>query len=210
MTQPIVVGITGNIGSGKSTVAVMLEQHLEELDLPVTVVDADAIVRALQRPGLPGWVAIVEEFGVGIVDPVSEEIDRQELAKIVFEDADARERLNHIIHPMVRLEERRLIDEAQAEGSHVLLVVPLLFETGLNEWCDAVIVVTVPEEVRFQRLAETRGMTPEQIRARLAGQIPEEDMMRRATVVVDNRGDLKSLRRQVAESWDEISGAEQP
>jgi dephospho-CoA kinase len=184
----------------------MLEQCIEESGGEVRLVDADAIVRSLQRPGMAGWAAIVEEFGTEVLDPVSEEIDRQALAKIVFQDPQALKRLNKAIHPLVREEERRLIDEALEEGAHVLLVVPLLFETGLHEWCDAIVVVTVPEDVRMERLARTRGMTADQVRDRLASQMPESEMMARATVVIDNRGDLKFLRDQVREAWDELKG----
>ena len=184
--------------------ATMLEQHLEDLGEPVVCVDADAIVRALQRPGQPGWVHMVEAFGHGILDPVTEEIQREEVARLVFSDSTKRELLNRIVHPMVREEERRLLDAAQEEGSHALLVVPLLYETGLDAWCDAVVVVTIPEDIRFARLARDRGMSEDQVRARLAGQLPEMELLRRATVALDNRGSLRDLRTQVAEAWAEI------
>lgn len=202
--QPLVLGLTGNIGSGKSTVAVLMEDMMETAGHPVEIVDADAIVRHLQRPGEPGWLAIVDHYGPTIIDPVTEELDREELARRIFSSESERNQLNRLIHPLVRLEERRLIDEAHLNGSHVLLVVPLLFETGLEEWCDAVIVVTIDPEIRISRLMKSRGMTRDQIEARLAVQLPEQELIQRSTYILDNSGTVKELRAEVQELWEEI------
>ncbi len=195
----ILVGLTGGIGSGKSTVAAMLAAH------GAAVIDADAITRELQRPGTPVLAAMVDRFGAAIVR-ADGTLDRQAVADVVFSDPAALADLNAIVHPAVGAEiARRLEVEAAADepGRVVVLDVPLLVESGRSDMA-ALIVVDVDPEVAVRRLVDQRGMSEADARTRMARQVGREDRLARADVVVDNSGDLDTLRRRVEEVWDWI------
>ena len=190
----LLVGLTGGIGSGKSTVARMLAER------GAVVLDADAFAREAVAAGTPGFRAVVERFGGEVVDPDGE-LDRPGLAAIVFADDDARRNLEAIVHPEVR---RRLIRaiEAHADGDDILVIdSPLLVEAGQGGSVQLLVVVTAPEEAQLERLAADRGMSEEEVRARMAAQIPPEEKAANADVVLDNEGDLLDLERQVDRLW---------
>ncbi len=192
----ILVGLTGGIGSGKSTVAAMLASH------GAAVIDADAITRELQQPGTPVLAAMVDRFGAAILRPDGS-LDRQAVADVVFSDPVALADLNAIVHPAVGAEiARQLEAEASAEkpGRVVVLDVPLLVESGRADMA-ATIVVDVDPEVAVRRLVGQRGMTEPDVRARMARQTSREDRLARADIVVDNSSDLHHLRRRVEEVW---------
>ena len=157
-----VVGLTGGIGTGKSTVSAMLR------DLGATVIDADEATRAVQAPGSEGLRRLVEEFGEGILTPDGE-LDRARLAGIAFEDAGARARLNAIVHPLVRQWMAERQQEAVERGDRlVVLDIPLLFEARGAGAFETVLLVYAPDEVALRRLVEQRGMREEAARARMA------------------------------------------
>jgi dephospho-CoA kinase len=192
----ILVGLTGGIGSGKSTVAALLAAH------GAVVIDADDITRELQQPGTPVLAAMVDRFGAEILQ-VDGSLDRQAVADLVFSDPAALADLNAIVHPAVGAEiARRLQAEAATEdpGRVVVLDVPLLVESGRADMA-ATIVVDVDPEVAVHRLVDQRGMTEADARARMARQAAREDRLARADLVVDNSGDLDALRRRVEEVW---------
>jgi dephospho-CoA kinase len=194
-----IVGLTGGIGTGKSTVSGMLRE------LGATVIDADEATRTVQAPGSEGLRQLVEAFGPGIQAP-SGELDRAALAEIAFRDPAARERLNGIVHPLVRAEMAQRQAEAAERGDPVVVLdIPLLFEARGAGAFETVLLVYAPEELQLRRLVELRGMTPEQARARVAAQMPIEEKRRLATHVIDNTGDLDSLRAQVERVWAEIT-----
>jgi len=190
------VGLTGGIGSGKSTVARMFE------DLGAFVIDSDELAREAVEPGSPGlldiaalWPSVVREG----------DLDRAALARIVFNDAAARDRLNAIVHPIVR----RLAAERTASarpGQLVMQMIPLLFETGSEGRFEKTIVVVAPEATRIERAMRRDGATQEQISARIASQIPVDRARRRADYVIENDGDLAHLRRQVRAIYDALVG----
>jgi dephospho-CoA kinase len=193
----LLIGLTGGIGSGKSTVSSMLA------DLGAVVIDADAITRELQRPGAPVFDAMVERFGDGIV-AADGELDRQAVADIVFADAGALADLNAIVHPAVGAEiARRLQDEA-ATDHVVVLDVPLLVESGRSDLA-ALVVVDVEPEVAVRRLVEHRGMREDDVRARMARQARWEDRLAEADVVIDNSGTLGDLRHRVESAWADLT-----
>jgi dephospho-CoA kinase len=193
----LLIGLTGGIGSGKSTVSSMLA------DLGAVVIDADAITRELQRPGAPVFDAMVERFGDGIV-AADGELDRQAVADIVFADAGALADLNAIVHPAVGAEiARRLQDEA-ATDHVVVLDVPLLVESGRSDLA-ALVVVDVEPEVAVRRLVEHRGMREDDVRARMARQARREDRLAEADVVIDNSGTLSDLRHRVESAWADLT-----
>jgi dephospho-CoA kinase len=192
------IGLTGGIGSGKSTVARFLRE------LGATVIDADEATRAVQTPGSEGLRRLVEEFGSQILTREGA-LDRPRLAAIVFSDAEARRRLNEIIHPLVRQWMGERQREAAGRGDpSVVLVVPLLFETRGAQGLDAVILVYAPEDIQLKRLVEARGMDEQAARARIAAQMPIEEKRRRASHVIVNTGTLEELRTATERTWGDV------
>ncbi len=192
----ILVGLTGGIGSGKSTVSALLAAH------GAVVVDADAIVREVQSPGHEVFAAIVERFGPEVVGPDGG-LDRQALADRVFSDDEALAALNALVHPAVGAEIARRL-EAEATTDHVVVLdVPLLVESGRDDMA-ALVVVDVDPEVAVARLVEHRGMRADDARARIARQASREERRARADVVLDNSGDPASLEAQVDALWPRL------
>jgi dephospho-CoA kinase len=194
------IGLTGGVGSGKSTVAEMLR------DLGATVVDADEATHAVYEPGSPGFDAVVREFGEGIV--ANGLIDRAGLGAIVFNDPVARRRLNDIVHPLVREWMAEKTAEAAERGADVVVQdVPLLFENGLERLFSSVVLVYVPEAVQVERLVAGRGLAPERARAIVAAQMPIEEKRALAHHVIDNSGTREETRAQVRSIWKQIAGS---
>jgi dephospho-CoA kinase len=189
----ILVGLTGGIGSGKSTVSALL------VDRGAVIVDADAITRELQQPGQPVLAAIVERFGDQVRSPDGT-LDRPKLASIVFGDPEALAALNAIVHPAVGAEVLRRIDEHRGTDAVVVLDIPLLVEGGRYA-VQAVVVVDVEPEIAIGRLVGQRGMDESDARARMARQATREDRLAKATRVIDNSTDRAALEAQVDELW---------
>ncbi len=193
-----IIGLTGGIGSGKSTVSAMLRE------LGASIVDADEGARLAVAPGSAGLQELVEAFGDEILDPAGN-LDREKLADMAFADKDALSRLNTITHPRVR---SWMFDEIQAAGESgariVVLDVPLLYESGLEAGLPEVVVVWAPEELQVER-AIARGVRPGDVKARIAAQIPLDEKRGRATRVIDNSGSMSETRRQVEELWQALS-----
>jgi dephospho-CoA kinase len=186
-----VFGLTGNIGSGKSTVAAMFR----EAGIPV--LDADGISREVTAPGTPAFRALVEEFGPGVLRPDGA-LDRGKVAGIVFSDPARRARLEAITHPAILEAMKGALARLAREGHPAVLVeAALIHESGRKGLFDAVISVTCDPETQLQRLAERGGMTREQAAARLSTQMAAEEKARASDYVIDNSGDLESTRRQV-------------
>lgn len=191
----LVVGLTGGIGSGKSTVSSLLAAR------GAVIVDADAIVRELQAPGGEAHVAMVERFGAGIVGPDGE-LDRPAIAALVFDDEAVRLDLNKIVHPLVGREMASLM-AAQAETDNIVVLdIPLLAERGRGAYPVAgVIVVDCPVDLAVARLMEFREYTEDDARARVAAQISREERRAIADVVIDNGGTLDQLEAQIDGVW---------
>jgi dephospho-CoA kinase len=188
------IGLTGGIGSGKSTVAGLLAAR------GAVVVDADRIAREVVAPGTPGLAAVVEAFGEGVL-AADGSLDRPALAAIVFTDPEARARLDAIVHPLVRERSVQLI--AGAPSDAVLVNdVPLLVETGQAGTYDLVLVVEADLATRLTRLV-ARGLAEEDARARIASQATDEQRRAAADVVLDNSGSREQLAEQVARFWEE-------
>lgn len=189
----LLVGLTGGIGSGKSTVSAALAAR------GAVVVDADAIVRELQEPGTPVLAAMVERFGDDIVRPDGS-LDRQAVADRVFGDDEALADLNAIVHPAVGAEIARRL-EAEAATDHVVVLdVPLLVESGRGDLAGLIVVDTDPE-VAVERLVSQRGFTEADARARIARQVSREERRARADVVIDNSGPREALEPQITACW---------
>jgi dephospho-CoA kinase len=190
------VGLTGGIGSGKSTVSALLAAR------GAVVVDADVITREVQAPGSPVVLAMVERFGPSIVDEDGALV-RQAVADIVFNDAEALADLNAIVHPAVTARMGERLVELAATDELVILDIPLLVEGG-REGLAGIVVVDVDPEVALRRLVEHRGMREDDARARMARQATREDRLAKADVVIDNSGSLADLERAVEVAWPQI------
>lgn len=198
----LLIGLTGGIGTGKSTVARMLAEK------GARIISADALAREVVAKGEPALQLIAERFGPEVITPDGE-LDRARLARIVFSDAEARADLERIVHPRVRERLEAQIKALKAEGSASVVVydAPLLYETGASlPMLSTVVVVYAPKEVQKRRLIEDRGMTPEEAERRIAAQLPTEGKARRADYVIDNSGDLAETRRQVDRLWEAWTG----
>jgi dephospho-CoA kinase len=192
------VALTGGAGSGKSTVARMFRE------LGVAVLDADALAHAVVAPGQPAWEALRHAFGPEyfLADGA---LNRAALAGLVFTDAAARARLNTIVHPQVAREMARRLKELEQQGEPLVIVeIPLLFEAGLAEAYDRIIVVFVPPQTQVERLKNRDHRTEAEIRGLLNAQWPLAAKRQKADYVVDNHGDLKDTRRQVKNIWREL------
>nr|WP_221203314.1 dephospho-CoA kinase [Modestobacter versicolor] len=188
------IGLTGGIGSGKSTVAALLAER------GARMVDADRIAREVVAPGTPGLAAVVAEFGEGVLT-ADGALDRPALAAVVFADPAARARLDAVVHPLVRARAAELVAAAPPDGV-VVQDVPLLVETGQAGSYDLVLVVETDLETRVARLVE-RGLPAEDARARIASQASDEERRAVADVVLRNDGDRAALAEQVARFWTE-------
>jgi len=189
----LLVGLTGGIGSGKTSVSSRLAER------GAVVVDADAIVRELQAPGQAVLAAMVERFGESILLPDGS-LDRQAVADLVFNDDAARADLGAIVHPAVRDEiARRVLDQADTDNV-VILDIPLLAESGWDGIAGT-IVVDLDPEIAVQRLVEFRGFAEADARARIATQASREERLAKASVVVDNSLDLEHLEAEVDKVW---------
>ncbi len=188
------IGLTGGIGSGKSTVSALLARH------GAVVIDADRIAREVVEPGTPGLAAVVEAFGERVLT-ADGALDRPALAAIVFADPEARTTLDGIVHPLVRARGREL-ETAAPPGSVVVHDVPLLVETGRASSYDLVLVVRADPQTRVARLVQ-RGLTAEDARARIAAQATDEQRRAVADVVLDNSGTPEQLAAQVDQFWSE-------
>jgi dephospho-CoA kinase len=194
-----VVGLTGGMGAGKSTVARLLAAH------GAHVIDADAIARAVVAPGTPGLDAIMKRFGPDVIGDEGA-MDRAAVASIVFADPAALRALEAITHPAIRetiaAELRAHADAEHSDNERVVILDhPLLVETGLAAGLEAVVVVTAPVELRVARLASGRGIAEGDARARIASQASDEERAAAATHVVSNAGDASSLSREVDRLW---------
>jgi len=190
------VGLTGGIGSGKSTVSALLASH------GAVVIDYDLLAREVVEPGTPALAAIAERFGAGVLTEDGA-LDRPALGAIVFADPVALKDLEAITHGAIK---KRAVELEEQAGPDAVVVHdnPLLVEMGATEFMDAVIVVDVPVEVQVQRLVELRGMTEEDARARIAAQASREDRAGVADIIVDNTGSTDELATIVGDIWDEL------
>jgi dephospho-CoA kinase len=188
------IGLTGGIGSGKSTVSALLAER------GAVIIDADRLAREVVEPGTPGLAAVVDEFGDGVLTPDGA-LDRPALAAVVFADPAARRRLDAIVHPLVRA---RTLELAGAVPADAVVVhdVPLLAESGQTGSYDLVLVVEADPEIRVARLV-ARGLTEDDARARIAAQATDEQRRAVADVVLDNGGTREDLAAQVERFWTE-------
>jgi dephospho-CoA kinase len=194
----LLVGLTGGIGSGKSTVADLLAER------GAAVIDADDLARRAVAPGTEGFDRVVETFGRDVLAPDGG-IDRSRLAAIVFGDPARLRALESIVHPEVARLYAEALEPFRETDRIVVYSVPLLAERGLAEGFDVVVVVVSDIDRRIERLMRDRGMTPEQVRERAAAQLSDEDRARVADVLLDNDGEIARLTPQVDRLWNDLA-----
>ncbi len=194
----LVVGLTGGIGSGKSTFAALL------MERGAQVIDADEIGREALRPGKPAWHSLVDQFGDGVLVPSSMEVDRRTLADIVFHDATKLRALNAIVHPVIVSGVADRLEDLEHTDEIVVLDAALILEAGLRGAVDVLVVVVSNDELRKQRLLRERGMSPEDIEARIAAQADQGELTKTADIVVVNDGTLDDLASEAQRVWSEL------
>lgn len=193
-----VIGLTGGIATGKSTVASLLSE------LGARIIDADELAREVVKPGREAWQDIVEAFGTEILRE-DKTIDREKLRKIVFRDPMARKRLESITHPRIRTLAQQRIQKLAAEGARIVIYeAPLLFENQVHLWLRPVILVACDLPTQKKRLRERDGLNEEEIQQHLKAQMSLEEKRKLANFIIENSGDLEELRRQVQEVWEKI------
>ena len=190
-----IIGLTGNIATGKSVVSGMLER------LGAKAIDADALAHEVMEKGTPVWRAVVREFGEGILCSDGS-INRKKLGSIVFADGVALRRLEALVHPAVIVRTKELIESSQ-EPVIVIEAIKLI-EAGMHRACDALWVVTCRKEHQLARLVEQRGLPEEEAWQRIEAQPPQEAKLALADVVIDNSGSLDGTWRQVKREWEKI------
>lgn len=191
----LLVGLTGNIASGKSTVAQLFSER------GATIIDADVLARRAVERGTPAYDAIVRRWGTSVLAP-DKHLDRAALRRIVFAKASELEALNEIVHPEVERLRQQRVAEARARGDRIVACdIPLLFEKKMADRFDRIVLVDAPRPLRLERLVSDRDLVETEAMAMIAAQMPAELKRARADFVIDNAGTLAQLEHRVSEVW---------
>jgi dephospho-CoA kinase len=191
----LLVGLTGNIGSGKSTVAQLLSER------GATIIDADVLARRAVEVGTSAYASIVERWGTSIL-AADGLIDRAALRRIVFSEPQELEQLNTIVHPEVERMRAALVEQARQRGDRLVVCdIPLLFERRMTDAFDRIVLVDAPRPVRLERLVRERGLRETEAMEMIVAQMPAELKRARADFVIDNVGTLTQLDQRVSEVW---------
>src|SRR4051812_14977637 len=194
----LLVGLTGNIASGKSTVAQLLSEH------GATIIDADVLARRAVERGTKAFDLIVRRWGTSVLAPDGH-LDRGALRRTVFGNPKELEALNEIVHPQVEQLREQRIDEARSRGDRVVVCdIPLLFEKKMVDEFDRIVLVDAPRPLRLERLVSDRGLRETEAMDMIASQMPAELKRARADFVVDNSGTLSALEQRVKEVWSTL------
>ncbi len=197
----LIIGVTGNFGTGKTTVCGILS------GLGAVVISADDLGHKLRQKDSPAYKELVEAFGTGILSEQNE-IDRKKLAAVAFKDDASEARLNNIMHPLILKNVKQQIDELELKGAKiVVLEAALLIEAGWQPLVNQVWVTTAPEPIVIERLGNQRGYTKEQVLNRLRNQMPPEEKMKHADVVIDTNRSLEELKVEVTELWQKLQSS---
>jgi len=195
----LLIGLTGNIASGKSTVAHLLAAR------GATIIDADVLARRAVEEGTPAYREIIDRWGKDVLGPDGH-LDRGALRRRVFQDLGELEELNRIVHPEVARLRDELVSEARARRDRVVVCdIPLLFENNMADEFDRIVLVDAPRPTRLERLVRTRGLSETEAMDMVAAQMPAELKRARADFVIDNVGSLAELEARVDDTWEAIS-----
>jgi dephospho-CoA kinase len=192
------VGLTGNVGAGKSTVVSLFAGW------GATIIDTDILAREVVQPGSPTLETIRETFGEQVIAEDGA-LDRAAMRRAVFGDPELRWKLEDVLHPAIRARYRELLREARERDDRIVIgVVPLLYETDMQQDFDVVLVIDAPADLRVARLVEKRGLTAEEARAVTDAQMSAEEKRERADIIIDNESDITTLERRAWETWKEL------
>ena len=199
----LLIALTGNIASGKSTVARLLSER------GATIIDADVLARRAVEPGTPGFARIVERWGPEMVG-LDGTLDRDALRRIVFSDHAQLEELNAIVHPEVTALRDRLVADARERGDRIVVCdIPLLFERGIADQFDRIVLVDAPRPLRLERLVRFRKLSETEAMDMITAQMPAELKRARADHIIDNVGTVRELERRVSEVWESLEAEAQ-
>ena len=189
-----IIGLTGGIGTGKSTVS----EYLSEQNF--AIVDADLISRQVVEPGMPLLDELEAAFGSDIINEDGS-LNRKGLAAIVFNDVEQRKLMDSIMHKEILAEMRRVMEEFQQQGTHqgIIIDAPLLFEIGLEKWCGQVWLVTADMDLRIERVCVRDDAKPEEVEARIRNQMSDDEKKKLSDEILDNSGTLEELHKQISE-----------
>jgi dephospho-CoA kinase len=194
----LLIGLTGNIASGKSTVARLLSER------GATIIDADVLARRVVEPGMRAFDEIVRRWGPDVVAPDGS-LDRDALRRLVFAHHEQLEELNTIVHPEVAAYRDRLVEEARQRGDRLVVQdIPLLFERGLVDQFDRIVLVDAPRPVRLERLMRERGLSETESMDMITAQMPAELKRARADYIIENTGTVRELEERVSEVWQAL------
>ena len=194
----LVIGLTGNIGSGKSTVAQLLSER------GATIVDADVLARRAVERGTPAYDKIVRRWGTAVLAP-DRQLDRAALRRVVFSDQAQLEELNRTVHPEVERLRQRLLEDARQRGDRIVVCdIPLLFEKHMAHNFDRIILVDAPRPLRLERLVRDRGLRETEAMDMIAAQMPAELKRAGADFIIENDSTLNTLEERVAEVWTHL------
>jgi dephospho-CoA kinase len=195
----LLVGLTGSIATGKSTVSEMFRRKGAE------IIDADHIAREVVEPGTEGLARIVREFGPGMLDEEGK-LNRERLGARIFQNPAEREKLNRLLHPLIVNSMRAKTEKIKKEKDPDLLIwdVPLLIEGNLTQWVEAVILVYTPKEIQLERLMKRNALSKEEAEKRILAQMDIEEKKKYADYMIDNRGTLSETERQVDQLWKQL------
>ena len=196
-----IYGLTGNIGTGKSTVAGILEKF------GAKIIDADKIARDVVKPGTPAWNRIVSHYGKNILNPDST-LNRKELGEIVFGNREELEKLNSFTHPYILEKIKRLISENRKNGAKVTVIEAALLnrQSPLGRKLDGIIAVTAKNELKVERIRARDHISEDETLSRIKSQVPEDEKIKDADYVINNSSDLKQLEKQVETLWTRLTG----
>lgn len=194
-----VIGLTGNIACGKSTVSNMLK------DLGGYIIDADIVAREVVQKGMQAWIMIKEHFGEEYIGEDGE-IDREKLGALVFADPQALDELNKIVHPIIVESIEKKLQKLRIKDSHRVVVIDaaLLIETGCHRAVDEIWLVTLPYEIQLMRLIKRDDLTENQARQRIESQMPQDIKVRHADVIIDNSKDITYTKEQIKHLWHDL------
>lgn len=194
----LLIGLTGNIASGKSTVARLLSER------GATIIDADVLARRAVEVGTAAYDEIVRRWGSSVVAP-DQTLDRAALRRIVFSDQSQLEELNSIVHPEVTALRSRLVADAEQRGDRMVVCdTPLLFERGITDDFDRIVLVDAPRPIRLERLVRQRGLDETEAMDMITAQMPADLKRARADYVIENTSTLRALEERVSEVWDAL------
>lgn len=188
MTRKYVVGLTGGIGSGKTTVANLFAEQ------GIALVDADIVSRQVVEPNTKGYQAIVEHYGLQVLNHDGT-INRSKLRETIFSNEEERQWVNQLLHPLIRTEMLKQVDEATSP--YVIMVIPLLFENGLDSLVNRTLMVDISPEQQIKRTAIRDNVLPEQVKSIISAQMSRDDKLAKADDIVENQGEVSELKTQV-------------